>query len=389
VNYKLPSLNIIAASLYFAWSNKAEFLRAIALPTLVLVVFWAVGANYSAEIPSYMWLPYQLGYGLGFSFLAVTCHRLILVGDAERYRSFKAKPGYRELRFLLWVVVIYAVESILEGITWYLAKDVGGGDIGAWVKQIASIPALYVLARLSLAFPAVAIDRNAGLRWSWIRTRGNGWRIFVVVGLFPWLTDMAIWLVWREEASVVEETILSLFTFIGLAIEIIALSFVYKELAKQYGSGDTDQLRAEVQQDSFHDLPKDGQGRGFDVAVKVAVVFVIGYLFIGSLAWFMVDCSSERIGYAVSPNGAYQAELLGRTCKDKNREQGLILEVGQTATPRRVYNYHLSNTASHEVELMWRSYKSLLVIHPQSLDMVEVPVLTDEIQLVLEKRVPK
>ena len=389
MNYKLPFLNIIAASLYFAWSNKAEFLRAISLPTLLLAVFWAVGTNYATELQSYLWLPYLLGYGLSFSFLAVTCHRLILIGDADRHKSFKAKPGYRELRFLLWVVVIYAVESILEGITWYLSKDVGGGDIGAWVKQIASIPALYVLARLSLAFPAVAIDRNAGLRWSWIRTRGNGWRIFVVVGLFPWLTDMAIGHAWREEATVLEETILSIFTFIGLAIEIIALSFVYKELAKQYGSGDADPLRAEVQKDSFHDLPKDGKGRGFDVAATVTVVLVVGYLLIGSLASFMVDCRSERIGYAVSPNGVYQAELMSRMCKDKNREQGLILEVGQTTTPRRVYNYHLSNTASHEVELMWRSDKSLQVIHPQSLDMVEVPVLTDDIQLVLEKRVPK
>lgn len=389
MSYKLPSLNIIAASLYFAWTNKAEFLRAIALPTLVLVVFWAVGTNYATVLQSYMWLPYLLGYGLSFSFLAVTCHRLILVGDADRHRSFKAKPGYRELRFLLWVVVIYAVESVLEGISWYLAKDIGSGDVGAWVKQIASIPALYVLARLSLAFPAVAIDRNAGLRWSWNRTRGNGWRIFVVVGLFPLLTDMTIWLVWREAATVLEETILSIFTFIGLAIEIIALSFVYKELAKQYGSGDTDPLRAEVQKDSFHDLPKDGKGRGFDVAVTVVVAFVIGYLLIASLAATMVDCSSERIGYAVSPNGAYQAELLSRTCKDKNKEQGLILEVGQTTTPRRVYNYHLSNTASHEVELMWRSDKSLLVIHPQALDMADVPVLTDDIQLVFEKRIPK
>jgi hypothetical protein len=392
VNYKLPFLNIIAASLFFVWTNRAEFLRAISLPTLVLVVFWAVGTNYATALESYMWLPYLLGYGLSFSFLAVTCHRLILVGDADRHRSFKAKPGYRELRFLLWVVVIYAVEAVLEGLSWYLAKDVGGGDIGDvgdWVKQIASIPALYVLARLSLAFPAVAIDRNAGLRWSWTRTRGNGWRIFVVVGLFPWLTDMSIGLVWREEATVLEETILSVFTFIGLAIEIIALSFVYKELAKQYVSGDTDPLHTEVQKDSFHDLPGDGKGRGLDAAVKVTVVFVIGYLLIGSFASSMVDCSSERIGSAVSPNGAYRAELLGRTCKDKNKEQGLILEVGQTATPRRVYNYHLSNTASHEVELMWRSDKSLLVIHPQSMDMVEVPVLTDDIQLVLEKRVPK
>lgn len=38
LNYKLPFLNVIAASVYFAWTNKAEFLKAIFVPTLALVV---------------------------------------------------------------------------------------------------------------------------------------------------------------------------------------------------------------------------------------------------------------------------------------------------------------------------------------------------------------
>lgn len=392
MNYKLPSLNIIAASLFFAWSNKAEFLKAISLPTLSLAVFWAVGANYLDELPAYMWLPYLLGYGLSFSYLAVTCHRLILIANADRKRSFKSRPGYRELRFLLWVVVIYAVESVLKGLAWFITKEVGGGefgDAGDWVKQIVSIPALYVLARLSLAFPAVAIDRNTGLRWSWVRTRGNGWRIFVVVALFPWLTNLLIGFAWREEATVLEETILSMLAFIGLAVEIIALSFVYKELAKRYEAGATDPLHSDVPEESFHELPKDGRGRAFEGVVTVTVALVIGYLIIGSLSSFMVDCTSQQISSAISPNGAYKAELLSETCKDKDKEQGLILEVGQTTAPARLHRYHLSNTASSEVELLWRSDKSLSVIHPQSLEMIGAPALVDDIQLVFETQASK
>jgi hypothetical protein len=397
VNYKLSFLKIIAASLYFAWTNKAEFLRAISIPTLALVVLWGVWLTYSAELPGYLSWLFLLGYGLSFSFLAVTCHRLILIGDADRYRYFKARPGYRELRFLAWVIVIYALKSILEWIAQVLVQYVGGdalseigGDISDWVKQIASIPALYVLARLSLAFPAVAIDRNPSLRWSWIRTRGNGWRIFVVVGLFPWLADMLIGFVWREDATVWEEVVLSILTFVGLAIEIIALSFTYKELAKQYvhsgqsESGEIKPTLAECSRDSFYELAQDGKGQKLFIAVKVAVVFMIGYLFIGSLGLLFIDCSSELVSSATSLDGAYKAELYNTTCKDDKEREGLFLEIVKTTTPKTIRRYTISKTVSREVDLVWKSDKSLVVRHTKSLYLADVPKMIDDIQIVIE-----
>jgi hypothetical protein len=384
VIYKLPSLKIIAASLFFAWTNKAEFLRAISIPILVLVVLWGGWLTYSAELPGYLSWLYLLGYGLSFSFLAVTCHRLILVDDIDRYKSFKAKPGYRELRFLAWVIVIYAVKSILGGITLFIVQYVGsdalgevGGDISDWIKQIVSIPALYVLARLSLAFPAAAIDRNPGLRWSWIRTRGNGWRIFVVVGLFPWLANMLIGFMWREEATVLEEVVLSILTFVGLAIEIIALSFTYKELAKQYA-------HAEASQDSFYELAQDGKGQKLYVAVKVAAVLVIGYLLIGSLGLLFIDCSSELVSSATSPGGAYKAELHNRTCKNDKEQEGLFLEIAKTTTPKTIRLYTISKTVSREVDLVWKTDKSLVVRHTKSLYLADVPAMIDDVQIAIE-----
>jgi len=241
MNYKLPSLNIIATAVYFAWMNKAEFLRAIALPTLLLVSCSAVGNIFLKSISGYLWLPYVLVYGLSFSYLAITCHRLILIEAGDRHRTYKAKLGYRELRFLGWVVAIYTIDTILRIPVSLLIQDAGGsmfvganGKLTEWAKQIASIPALYVFARLSLAFPAAAIDKHSGLRWSWMRTRGNGWRVFVVVCLFPWLFGMGLEALVRDKATVLEQVILAIFGFVGLAVEIIALSFAYKEFEKYF-----------------------------------------------------------------------------------------------------------------------------------------------------------
>jgi hypothetical protein len=237
MNYKLPFLKVIIAALYFAWVNKTELLRAIALPTLVLVVLWSAAIFFQDKLAGGgMWLV-MLAMGLGFSFFAVTCHRLILVESGVRYRSFKDRPGYRELRFLGWVVAIYLIATILSipfavAAATLLGETAVAGQGAGWVKEIASIPALYLLARFSLIFPAAAIDNSVSMRWAWQRTRGNGWRITAVVGLFPWLIERANGLLLRADASAVEWMLLAILAYIGLAVGIIALSFTYREFAK-------------------------------------------------------------------------------------------------------------------------------------------------------------
>lgn len=385
-------------ALVFAWANKAEFLKAISVPTLVLVVIWGIWSYFSEELPPFFKWIVLLGYGLGFSLFAVTCHRLILIDGIDRYKSFKAKPGYRELRFLLWVMVIYAIKSILENITMAIALNASGGvfvedagRISDWIKQISSIPALYVFARLSLAFPATAIDRNSGLKWSWTRTHGNGWRIFIVVGLFPWLTGMVIWFMWREEASVVEQVVLSIVAYIGLSIEIIALSFTYKELAKQYApeeqliSSEIKSTFTKSSLDAFHELAQDGKSQKYYIAVKVAAGFAICYLLLGSLIPYFADCESELISNAYSPGRSYEAELFKRTCKDtKNPE--LVLDIVKTTSPKTIKSYTISKTVSNKVELVWASDNKLLVRHTETLDLADVPTEIDDIQIIFERK---
>lgn len=243
VNYKLPSLKIVVATIYFAWANKAELLRAISVPTLVLALMLAVGAALIIlfdKPPRFLSWIFLFAFALSSSFFAITCHRLILIGSAHRFKSFNAMPGYRELRFLGWSILIYSVVAILEIPFMAFAKtlvgesaEVEGGRIADWVKDIGSIPAYYVFARLCLVFPAAAIDGSPSLRWSWERTQDNGWRIFAVAGLFPWLIEKMIEFLFRNGATTLEQVLLSILFYIGLAIGIIALSFTYKEFEKR------------------------------------------------------------------------------------------------------------------------------------------------------------
>ena len=283
--------------------------------------------------------------------------------------------------------------SLLEIPTQLLASYVpggmivsGDGKIAGWVKEIASIPAIYVLARLSLAFPAAAIDKHSSLRWSWVRTRGNGWRIFVVVGLFPWLAEMVFGLLWREDATIPEQVLLSILAYVGLSIGIVALSFTYKELAKHYTT-DQQLISGEIvsPRDSFHDLALDGEGQKLFVAVKVAVGLAMAYLFVGSLDSYFVDCNSELISKAASPGGSYKAELLNTTCKDKKHD-GVFLDIAKSSTPRTTHRYPLSGTDSKELDLAWTSDNRLIVKYAGALDFTDVPATFDDVQIVFEKK---
>jgi hypothetical protein len=384
---------------FFAWSYRAEFLKAISIPTLILVVVWGAWLTFSKELSGGLSWGVVVLYGLSFSFFAVTCHRLVLMGSAERFKPFSAIPGYRELRFVGWLFAIYAIQALLAAVTWMIVQNAAGrlfagGDasLADWGKQLVSIPSLYVLARLSLTLPATAIDRSGGLRWSWARTRGNGWRIFVVVGLFPWFMDMVFDLVSREGATVVEQVALFMLACVVIAIEVVALSLTYRDLAANYAtaaqavSGEIQSLPSEAALDSFHDLPQVAMSRKLGVGVKIGGVLLLAYLLIGTLLSHAVDCHSELISSAASPGGTYKAELLKRTCKKNSQEQGLILDIVKTASPNVTYSYPLARTVPGDVEVVWSTDRSLMVKHAGSLDAAALPPMLEGIQLVLEKK---
>ncbi|MCP3889873.1 MAG: hypothetical protein GY702_13510 [Desulfobulbaceae bacterium] len=240
MSYQLPVQKIIVGALFLAWGRKETYLRAISFPTLILVSIWAL-SNYVASSESQpLYFLIMVLWGIGFSFFAVTCHRLILIGTDDVYSSFNFRLRIREVKFLGWILIVYTIVTLAEMVPMTITMNLNGSygtenssEEFYWLSQIFKIPALYVLGRLCLVFPATAVDGKAGLKWSWLITKGNGWRVFVIVGLVPWIFSWLVWLVWREEATLVEQVLLTLVTYIGLAVEIFMLSLTYKELSSE------------------------------------------------------------------------------------------------------------------------------------------------------------
>ena len=249
---KISVLRILIDSILAVWQKKEKFLKALALPTLLLVVIWATNWAFVSQSDSgssdslltevfTSWVVWSI-YTAAFAIFAVACHRLILVEDqvVDVRLSFKL----RELKFVGWLFAVYAIYFIISLVptTVLMNSPIGGHLIESpdnfyYVQLLFAVPATYVLARLCLVFPATAIDRRLGLRWSWRSTRGNGWRIVIVIAIYPWVLSAVIWLVSREEAIVIERVLTALMYYAALVFEVVALSLTYKALIETEEEG--------------------------------------------------------------------------------------------------------------------------------------------------------
>lgn len=115
-----------------------------------------------------------------YALVAVTTHRVLLLGPKSVPEWGLYRPTHREGRFLLYMVglgLLLVPTAFLEAIP----------DLGFLLSMLA---ASYLTARLSLVFPAIATDQAMSFPDSWKATKEDQWPLLVVVGLFPWLVSL-------------------------------------------------------------------------------------------------------------------------------------------------------------------------------------------------------
>ena len=150
----------------------------------------------------------------------------------------------RIIAFSLLGVFVYILAGIPFTVILTLAMNIFPGDNLAssshnltadnfnWVKLIIMLPFGYFVGRLSLVLPATAVDVPTSFRWSWQATKNNGVRMLVLIGVLPWLTTILLDLLWREDGTMFEYVLLSIFGYIVVAIEIFILSLAFKEFKR-------------------------------------------------------------------------------------------------------------------------------------------------------------
>lgn len=237
--YKLSVLNIVIEAFWQPWKYKLRFFNMLALPLAMVVGITTIWSEVNVENISFN-LFFYLIYIFSVSYFAVKCHRFILISNNTP--STNIPMIKRVIAFLLWIFVVYIVVGIVLTIFMTIGMNTFADaalmkasyyisdNNFSLLKLLLILPAGYILARLSLVFPAIAIDKRASMKWAWKASQNNGLRMLVLIGVLPWMTTILLNLLWRENGTMFEYVFLSILGYIVLAIEVFILSIAYREI---------------------------------------------------------------------------------------------------------------------------------------------------------------
>ena len=239
---KIPVFKILTWSVWTAWTNKGRFSAALALPILlyfaVLAVDWIFLDPTNVATAWVVWFAYMATYAI----FAITCHRLILVPD--QVPAYRLTLTIREAKFFGWYAAVTAICFLIGLAAWgvlfnlpIVSDLLQLPGIILYSQVLILIPAFYVFVRLSLIFPATAVDAKWGLRKAWRMSRGNVWRMAAIVVVIPGVFSAIGWLISREEAGLIEQVFTDLLFYACFAVEVFALSFAYKAVLSRHEEG--------------------------------------------------------------------------------------------------------------------------------------------------------
>lgn len=248
----LPVIRIILDTLQFVWDKRLRMLRALFIPAtaaLLLTFFPFLTHLISQTVnpPFYRELLFGWLYFLiqlaPYTLFAITCHRLVLIDDPGVPKYGLLKWTKRESQFLAWFVIIIIICALLSGVinSFFLSIIISDVEAGASEETIQStrpltylinISILYIFARLSVLYPAIALDHPVSAQWAWRLTAHNGWRLLLVVGLLPWVVYFLATLFIGETVTIIDYMVFMFAWIILLAVQIVALSFTYQHLTE-------------------------------------------------------------------------------------------------------------------------------------------------------------
>jgi hypothetical protein len=175
----------VLAAAALAWADLVRSLAA--MPWLVLAM-----AGYALiwVVPDHVWpdgtsvwtdIAVALVAAVYIVPLCLAIHRFLVLGEASGAAQELGSGRFN--RFLAWSLLLYAVGLLI----WLPYGIVADQDVAVLLMGLLLIPLLYLILRLIILFPAIAVDDpRASVRYSLDHTRGQVWRI-AGIALATWL----------------------------------------------------------------------------------------------------------------------------------------------------------------------------------------------------------
>jgi len=241
---RLPVIAIIKETLLVVWEKRFVLFRAL-MATVLASATLDVAMRHGLKGVSWvsllllLFLYATLGSAI-FALFAITCHRIVLLGEVSVPKYGLLSWTSRETRFFGWglvscfyglLVIGPVILATFFGV--FFADFADKERAKYWVTLgvfIGSVPAVYVVARLSVLFPATAIGEHRNTDWAFDTTAKNGWRLVAATTLttapFP-LGMHAL----PVDHSLLGDFLMRLVDYAFMAIGIVALSLSFRFLS--------------------------------------------------------------------------------------------------------------------------------------------------------------
>ena len=193
--------------------NCKPLAKALLVP---VVAYLAIAALMlvDSSTPTAQWVQ-RIALLMPVTLIAVTTHRIILKGPDSVPTWGINRFGWREIKFTLcqYVMLIFLIPvAILFFIPF----------VGPILVMIAGA---YLVGRMSLVFPGIALERKFDFKDSWDATKNYKLMMFVVVAVFPFILGIVNFMLGRIQGITLVLQVISLFTTIYV---IAALSIAYQ-----------------------------------------------------------------------------------------------------------------------------------------------------------------
>lgn len=197
-------------------SLKLRFLKALVLPILLIVVVDVVVIN--SNIPTLYFIEGLIELPF-YAVIAINTHRILLLGPDSVPKWGIAIPTKRELAFLgymLFPVLLFIPLALL------LLIPFVGATIGV-------ILMMYLLSRISLIYPATAIDAGWTLSRAWNETKNIQIVMILIVCIYPAFVGIPEYFIASFDYSMY---LLSLVSAVSIVFIVSALSVTYKHVER-------------------------------------------------------------------------------------------------------------------------------------------------------------
>lgn len=220
-------LAIVLESAQAIATNWRTLVAALAIPTAAMFgIAWIAERLGSGEVlGTIAALPF-------YALFAVSCHRVIILGDRSLPNPYGLFWSYRETRFLGWLLVLGFLAIVFSIPALVLAFLVPSNLAGIALFLVST----YFGVRFSLVLPATAVDDSPSLSDSWNSTSGNGVVLLLAVSV-PLVVTSAIFFVFDAAFAGKQGYFYFLpyllVSYILLAVEIGVISVAYKHIVHE------------------------------------------------------------------------------------------------------------------------------------------------------------